>query len=851
MAVNYSPDEVAFILIDYKGGGLADAFVDEKKGIHLPHVVGTITNLDGAAIQRSLMSINSELKRRQEVFKKAKSETNEGTMDIYDYQKLYRNKVVSEPMPHLFIISDEFAELKKQQPEFMDELISTARIGRSLGVHLILATQKPSGVVNEQIWSNTKFRICLRVAEKSDSMEMLKRPEAAEIKNTGRFYLQVGYNELFAMGQSAWCGAPYIPQDDVVIDEDKSVSFIDGIGQTVINIKPQPKKVYDVEGKQIVSIVKYLSDIAKKEKIVPKRLWCPPLEPFIELKNLLDSYQGKENEMSSVIGLVDDPKKQRQFVYAINLHSFHHMLVCGLSGSGKSCFLKTMLFSLVYRYSPEDINYYILDMSGGSLSGFSKLPHCGAYITENNEAEFERLLSLIEEIVIERKNLFAKEEVDSFYAYTQHKKMSVILFVIDNFPMINNNFKNGTTYYSSLHEYMKKCSSCGIKFIITSNHFNEVHSNTRQEMDYRVAFQAKDKYDYTDILGIRCDFTIPQISGRGICSINEQPFEFHVALLDAKQKELEKNNLLKSYVNTLISNYSSSNPARKLAMSDDSETYKNFTNRFSVDRIPLGYSIKDMKKVAIPFKQLHCMSVYFGNSIGVKPILSNFVFAAKYNQMNLIVVKKNYNSAFDSEEIRSELSDLTNVTLYEATQQGFELLNSHIKNEIVSRNVFRDEYCKNNNIPQTDKSRVLKARNYIRSKTTPLLVLIEGFADICSIEKNDDFQAVEASFKVFIERTKGYNIYFVGTFYPEDYTNVKSSELMESFIKEQFCLLFGGCYNKQSIVDSLPIDYRSIDKPIPKYDRFIMKYKDEFHLLRMPCGKLESENIDPDEASII
>jgi S-DNA-T family DNA segregation ATPase FtsK/SpoIIIE len=179
MAVNFSPDEVAFVLIDYKGGGLADAFVDPKRGIHLPHVVATITNLDGAAIQRSLTSIHSELRRRQEMFKRAKSKTGEGTMDIYDYQRLYRNKQVDEPMPHLFIISDEFAELKKQQPAFMDSLISAARIGRSLGVHLILATQKPGGVVNDQIWSNSKFRACLKVQDRSDSMEMLKRPEAA------------------------------------------------------------------------------------------------------------------------------------------------------------------------------------------------------------------------------------------------------------------------------------------------------------------------------------------------------------------------------------------------------------------------------------------------------------------------------------------------------------------------------------------------------------------------------------------------------------------------------------------------------------------------------------------------
>ena len=204
LAVNYHPYEVAFILIDYKGGGMAKAFEN------LPHTAGIITNLDGAEVNRSLISINSELKRRQAVFAQVSKQVNVSNIDINKYQKLYRDGVVSEPMQHLFIISDEFAELKQQQPEFMKELISAARIGRSLGVHLILATQKPAGVVDDQIWSNSRFRICLKVQEKADSMDMLKRPDAAWLTKTGRFYLQVGYNEIFEMGQSAWSGASYI-----------------------------------------------------------------------------------------------------------------------------------------------------------------------------------------------------------------------------------------------------------------------------------------------------------------------------------------------------------------------------------------------------------------------------------------------------------------------------------------------------------------------------------------------------------------------------------------------------------------------------------------------------------------
>ena len=163
LALNYHPYEVAFILIDYKGGGMANAFLD------LPHLAGTITNLDGAAVNRSLISIQSELKRRQAIFSETSKKLNVSNIDIYKYQKLYRDGAVEEPLQHLFIISDEFAELKTQQPEFMEQLVSAARIGRSLGVHLILATQKPSGVVDDQIWSNSRFRICLKVQEKADA----------------------------------------------------------------------------------------------------------------------------------------------------------------------------------------------------------------------------------------------------------------------------------------------------------------------------------------------------------------------------------------------------------------------------------------------------------------------------------------------------------------------------------------------------------------------------------------------------------------------------------------------------------------------------------------------------------
>lgn len=201
LAVNYSPDDIGFFIIDYKGGGMANLFNG------LPHLIGQISNLSGNQVHRAMVSIKSENRRRQRIF------TENGVNNINLYTKLYKNNEVTEPVPHLFIIIDEFAELKREEPDFMKELVSVAQVGRSLGVHLILATQKPSGTVDDNIWSNSKFRLCLRVQDKQDSNDMLHKPDAAYITQAGRAYLQVGNDEVFELFQSGFSGATYTEDD--------------------------------------------------------------------------------------------------------------------------------------------------------------------------------------------------------------------------------------------------------------------------------------------------------------------------------------------------------------------------------------------------------------------------------------------------------------------------------------------------------------------------------------------------------------------------------------------------------------------------------------------------------------
>ncbi len=202
LAANFSPYDVGLFIIDYKGGGMGNLFNG------LPHVLGQISNLSGNQIRRAMASIKSENMRRQRIFNE------NGVNNINLYTSLVKNGEASEPVPHLFIIIDEFAELKREQPDFMRELISVAQVGRSLGVHLILATQKPGGTVDENIWSNSKFRLCLRVQDRQDSMDMLHKPDAAYLTGAGRGYLQVGNDEVFEQFQSGWSGAVY-DEDDV------------------------------------------------------------------------------------------------------------------------------------------------------------------------------------------------------------------------------------------------------------------------------------------------------------------------------------------------------------------------------------------------------------------------------------------------------------------------------------------------------------------------------------------------------------------------------------------------------------------------------------------------------------
>ena len=529
MCLNFSPEEVSFVLIDYKGGGLTGAFENKVTGVKLPHLAGTITNLDTAEIKRSLASIESELKRRQALFNQAKLDLNESTLDIYKYQKLYRDGKLKEPISHLFIISDEFAELKSQQPDFMDKLISTARIGRSLGVHLILATQKPSGIVDDQIWSNSKFKVCLKVQDKADSMDVIKCPDAAALKQVGRFYLQVGYNDYFAMGQSAYSGAKYIPKDKITKTVDRSISFIDNIGDTIrsFEMSKQNKAETVSLGEELPNIFKYICENAEAHHLKARKLWLDKIPAEIYVNDLMKKYNFKPKkwDIIPIVGELDDPGNQRQDLLTIDFNNTGNTLIYGVEG--KEIMLSSIIYSLIISHGPEEINFYIIDFGTEMFGMFKNAPQVGDVVYINDTEKLTNLFNGINNELERRKKILVDYNGDyNLYIKSGKTDLPRYIIIINNYEVFNETYEDYIDVVSGL---TREGERYGIVFVITATGVNAVRGKTSQNFSNQLCLQFNDPGDYATILGTTHGMIPSAIDGRGLVKENGEIYEYQTA----------------------------------------------------------------------------------------------------------------------------------------------------------------------------------------------------------------------------------------------------------------------------------------------------------------------------------
>ena len=481
MSTLYHPYEVGFVIIDFKGGGMVNQF---KK---LPHLLGAITNIDGKEINRSLKSIKAELQKRQRYF--AEADVNH----IDKYIKKYKAGEVKEALPHLIIIVDEFAELKAEQPEFMKELISAARIGRSLGVHLILATQKPSGQVNEQIWSNSRFKLCLKVQSQEDSNEVLKSPLAAEIKEPGRAYLQVGNNEIFELFQSAYSGASEKAEEGNV--KEFTIYNLTSTGKR-IPVYAQRKKKNDKDNvTQLDAIVNYVSTYCESENIDKLPDIClPSLEQVIDYENKRGA-----GEFEFGLGFYDAPDRQYQgHVYYDFME--RNLAIIGSTQTGKTNLLQTIIRSVASNCSPDDVNLYIADFGTMILKNYENLKHVGGVACASDVEKIKNMFKLLYEQMNIRKEMLMRAGVSSYKSYREagHRDLPLIILMIDNLALFKELYLNDVDH---LLPIFREGLSVGISVIVTSNQINGIGYKYMANIDSKVALYCNDAADYMTFMG--------------------------------------------------------------------------------------------------------------------------------------------------------------------------------------------------------------------------------------------------------------------------------------------------------------------------------------------------------------
>lgn len=538
-ALYYHPHELGFIGIDFKGGDLIRELKD------LPHMIGTMTNLDGSGPDRAIKILRGEIKKRQNRFNKA------GIGNIYEYQRMYRKKdpVAPEPMPHLVIVCDEFAELKKEHPDFIRELVSISRVGRSLGIHLILATQKPAGVVSDEIWANSHFHLCLKVASLEDSREMLRRNEAAEITQKGRAYFQVGMNEVFELFQAAWGDAPYAPED--TFSQQPRISRVKADGSRE-QIWPPKSNFTGTGSTQIQELAAHIIRTCRQNHI--ERLagiWPPDLSEQAE-KTLQEitppiGWNGKtwleaSHHISPVLGMIDNPDQQRQELLRIDLESNGHLALFGSPGSGKTTALQTLIVSMCRENTPEQVNLYLLDFAGRNLNLFERMPHVGAVITNGENERLRRFFTFLNEEMERRKKIIEQDQTMLAYrANHPDQSEAEIVVVLDGYSHFAEAFKlqTYTTEVDNIVRLASQGGNLGIHLIVSTDQVKSFPAKLLGNIKEVASTELNDVADYASVVGRTGGLYPPKDSpGRGL--IKGVPvMEFQAALPAISPLELK------------------------------------------------------------------------------------------------------------------------------------------------------------------------------------------------------------------------------------------------------------------------------------------------------------------------
>ena len=643
--------------------------------------MGTITNLDGAQSMRALASINAEIHRRERLF--GEFEVNH----INQYQKKFKNGEATEPLPHLFLISDEFAELKVNQPDFIKELVSIARVGRSLGVHLILATQKPSGVVDDQIWSNSRFKIALKVADRSDSNEMLHTPDAAEITQTGRAYLQVGNNEVYELFQSAWSGADYQPDKDDMGIEDHTIYLINELGQYEI-LNEDLSGLEDVDEikevpTELDAIVHHIQLLCEEQEISPvPQPWLPPLKERIALDELEEVQPAvawaQEKPLSVLLGMADIPQAQKQEAVSINLSKDGHILLYGSPGTGKTTFLQTAGMDLARKFSPKALTMYLMDFGTNGLAPLSKLPQVADTMLLDQTEKISKFVRIMERELNRRKKLLADYGVGTLDLYRQAsgQEEPAIVILLDSYEA----FKE-EAYEAELFKLLVRISreglSIGVHLLMTAGRQTNLRAQLYSNFKHQLSLPQNEAGEVRAIVGSTpLAMTMEDIKGRALMK-REEVDVIQLALPVYGANDTQVLNNLRQEVASLQEAWTGQRPSA-IPMVPEELTMEEFLNLPDVqeaienNQIPIGLELEMVGSVNISLSKFKHMA-YVSNAEDAFDNITHHLLKTILRMPNvhmmLIDAFQEYEAYSDQVKTyvgsKKELSDIGNQLIYE------------------------------------------------------------------------------------------------------------------------------------------------------------------------------------------
>lgn len=501
MAANYSPQRLTFLLVDYKGGS---AFADCVK---LPHTVGMVTDLNPNGVQRALRSLAAELRYREHVLGQAKAK---------DLMALEKRGAVDAP-PSLVIVVDEFAALVQEVPEFVDGVVNVAQRGRSLGLHLILATQRPAGVIKDNLRANTNLRMALRVADEADSTDVLGSPEAAffDPDLPGRAVSKTGPGRLVPF-QTAYAGGhtgsgPAAPDIQV-----RALTLDAGLGweipEPLLPPRPAPGGASDIA--RVVHSIQGATVLAQLAD--PRKPWLPDLPGRVDVLTL---EQPLDRPGQLAFGLVDLPDEQDQAPVVFDPDKEGNLAIFGASGAGKSTAMRTLaaVAGLSFGYGPTWV--YGLDFGSGGLGMLESLPTVGDVIPGTDDERVRRLLRWLAGVIDDRTNRYKTVNADSVTDYRQLSGQADeprILVLLDGVGAFLKAYESEPGWVDRLVDIAAKGRPLGVHFVVAADRAGALPTQLAATIQRRLVLRMTTSDDYDNLAVPRAVLSPDSPPGRGI-----------------------------------------------------------------------------------------------------------------------------------------------------------------------------------------------------------------------------------------------------------------------------------------------------------------------------------------------